>query len=77
MITAKLPPELRLDEPGLVSELRPGESGYVVFTDFTVSKDGDCFLTSRRSTSEKGQPKHGGGLARRCRVPRRDSGRHQ
>ena len=44
MNTSKLPPELRDQNPRKVSELRPGESGHVIFTDLLVTKDGDCFL---------------------------------
>jgi hypothetical protein len=43
-MTAKLPPELHLNAPKMVSDLRPRESGYVTFTEFNVSENGDCFL---------------------------------
>jgi hypothetical protein len=42
--TAKLPPELRLNTPRTVSELRSGERGHITFTDLNVSENGDCFL---------------------------------
>ena len=41
---AKLPPELYLDAPRMVSDLRLQESGHVTFTDLNVNDDGDCFL---------------------------------
>jgi hypothetical protein len=44
MMIAKLPPELHLNAPKIVSDLRLQESGHVTFTDFNVSDNGDCFL---------------------------------
>ena len=41
---AKLPPELHLNAPKIVSDLRLQESGHVTFTDFNVSDNRDCFL---------------------------------
>jgi hypothetical protein len=41
---AKPQTELHLDAPKLISDLRPGESGYMAFTDFDIQEDGQCFL---------------------------------
>jgi hypothetical protein len=53
MITAKLPPELRDDAPRKISEMRLGEIAHVLFTDFNVSENGDCFLNAAAELRKK------------------------
>jgi hypothetical protein len=53
MTTVKLPNELRVDAPRPVSELKSGETGHAVFTDFLVRENGDCFLRAAAKLRNK------------------------
>jgi hypothetical protein len=54
MTAAKLPPELMDKQPRQVSQLQPGETGYVVFTDLRVNHDMKCYLPAKAELRKKG-----------------------
>jgi hypothetical protein len=46
LIPAKLPRELYENRPRSVSDLHPGQSGHVTFTDLNVAENGECYLSA-------------------------------
>jgi hypothetical protein len=54
MKPAILPMELLDKQPRHVRQLRPGETGYIVFTDLTVNRRLECFVAAKAQLRDKG-----------------------
>jgi hypothetical protein len=50
---AVLPPELAAGEPRPISQLKPGETGYIVFTEMVVNRNRECFIKAGTRLTEQ------------------------